>query len=278
MARILFVDDESGFLNAAVRHFRKSDHEIVTAESGSLALELLAKEKFDLVVLDYMMPGMDGIETLDEIRKIDFALPVIMCTAHGSVHLAVEFMKSRNAVYFLEKPLDFRILAFKVEEALKTAEKDSRMLAIEVANAAVRENLRTLKTLAGGISHEINNALTVVRGNIELIKIEIAENSKTDKHFDSVKASIQRMSHLTNQLLAYAQEGKYQSKIVPLCAFLNDAFPLIIKGVDPATQVNLDLTDSDLKVEADLMQMHMVISSVIANAVDAIEGPGTIKI
>ncbi|MDY6879404.1 MAG: response regulator [Desulfatiglans sp.] len=278
MARILFVDDEIGFLKAAQRHFRKSDHEILTAENGSTALALMEDRQIDLVILDYMMPEMDGIETFDRLREITPSMPVIMCTAHGSVHLAVEFMKSRNAVYFLEKPLDFMILAIKIEEALKVADKQRKLEAIEVANAAVRENLRTLQTLAGGISHEINNALTVVAGNIELIKLGIDENSPAVRHFDSLKVSVQRMSYLTKQLLAYAQEGKYQSKIVPLCSFLIDAVPLIVKKLQPRIKVDLDLTHSDIKVEADLTQMHMVISSIVANAVDAIAGRGAIKI
>lgn len=115
--RILLVDDEEPFLSTMAKRLTKRGLTVFTAISGEEALETLAKNSaLEVIILDVKMPGMDGIETLQEIKKRHPIKEVIMLTGHGTVESAIEGMKL-GAFDFLLKPCDMDILMAKVDEA-----------------------------------------------------------------------------------------------------------------------------------------------------------------
>ncbi len=140
------------------------------------------------------------------------------------------------------------------------------------------EKMEAIGTLAGGIAHEFNNALMAIIGNIELIKMSLTEDEHLDKYTDSMKVSSQRMAQLTDQLLAYAGGGKYRPKIIPLNDFVEDTIPIVRHVINPDIRVETNLTSDILNIEADFTQMQMVLSAVLSNASEAIEGRGKIRI
>jgi len=80
--KILLVDDEVDFLKITASRIESWGYEVISVTNGSLALSAIKDKNPDIVVLDYMMPEMDGIETLKKIRKVNKELPVIMFTAY----------------------------------------------------------------------------------------------------------------------------------------------------------------------------------------------------
>ena len=135
-----------------------------------------------------------------------------------------------------------------------------------------------IANLAAGIAHQFNNALVGIAGNMELLKMDLPEDENIDKYIEPMEACVRRMVHLTNQLLAYARGGKYQPKPLSLTHFLEESLPLIQHTMDPAIRLETDLSSDMSTVEADPTQMQMVLSAVLANASEAIEGPGRIRI
>jgi DNA-binding response OmpR family regulator len=121
--RLLLVDDESDFLTAYSRRFVRRNAEIDIATSGAEALEKVRDNKFDVVVLDVMMPGMSGIETLRRIKAIDPALPVIILTGHANSQAMIEGMDC-GAFDYLLKPVGTDELYFKVLDAVKSRRLD----------------------------------------------------------------------------------------------------------------------------------------------------------
>lgn len=140
------------------------------------------------------------------------------------------------------------------------------------------QKMETITSLAGGIAHQFNNALVGITGNIELIKMDFPHDEKIDKYIAPMKASADRMAHLTEQLLAYARGGKYQPKKISLKDFIEEILPLIQCNIEPAIRVEKDLSDDIADIKADQAQIQMVFSCLVANASEAIEGPGLIKI
>ena len=116
MGKILVADDQLGVRTLLVSIFQDDDHEVKMATNGESALRLLSSFSFepDLILLDMKMPGMDGIETLQQIRSLDRRVPVIMMTGYNDPH-NTEQAKELGILYYMTKPFDL----FELRERVK---------------------------------------------------------------------------------------------------------------------------------------------------------------
>jgi two-component system, OmpR family, response regulator len=114
--KLLIVDDEQDFLETIVKRLKARNINVTAAESGYQALELLDGGDFDVVILDVKMPGMDGIETLREIKKKRPLVEVIMLTGHASVESGIQGMQL-GAFDYVMKPVALDELLAKVRQA-----------------------------------------------------------------------------------------------------------------------------------------------------------------
>ena len=129
---ILVVDDEMDMQQLLKRSLEPAlNCRVETASSGEMALSILANNQFDLVLADIKMPGMDGLELLELIKRESSDITVVIMTAFGSIDLAVEAMKN-GAYDFITKPFDHSALVLRLEKALERS-------------ALLRENLRLQK-------------------------------------------------------------------------------------------------------------------------------------
>ena len=116
--KVLFVDDEIDFLETLLKRMKKRGVDVTGVGSGEDALSFLDTNQVDVVVLDVRMPGMDGIETLREIKRRHPLIEVIMLTGHANLEVAIEGMEL-GAFDYLMKPMDIDELLYKVEDAYK---------------------------------------------------------------------------------------------------------------------------------------------------------------
>lgn len=135
--RILLVDDENDFVEMLSLRLQEVGEKVVEAYSGRECLEKLEQADIDVVILDVKMPGMDGIETLQEIKKRYPLVEVIMLTGHGTTKTAVEGMKL-GAFDYLLKPADFDDLTYKLEQARKRKDEHQERIRRAEARLLVR--------------------------------------------------------------------------------------------------------------------------------------------
>lgn len=130
---ILIVDDEPGGLKVLSANLSLEGYDVELALSGFEALEKIDKQDYDLILLDYQMPKMNGLELLKNIRAKGIEIPVIMITAYSTIENAVEAMKN-GAFNYLTKPLNYDELfiltkkaidGFKTEKKLRLLEKEA---------------------------------------------------------------------------------------------------------------------------------------------------------
>jgi PAS domain S-box-containing protein len=140
------------------------------------------------------------------------------------------------------------------------------------------QKMEAIATLAGGVAHEFNNALMGIMGNLELLKMDLPEDERQDRYFDAMKGSGYRMSRLTDQLLAYAQGGKYQPKDLKLDDFVIETVPILQHDLSPQVRVETHFPKDIAYINADHAQMQMVLSALLANSNEAMEDEGLIRI
>jgi DNA-binding response OmpR family regulator len=114
--KVLIVDDEPDFLETIIKRLQARNIDVTGAESGMQALELIGDRDFDVVILDVKMPGLDGIDTLREIKKKKPLLEVIMLTGHASVESGIQGMQL-GAFDYVMKPVALDELLEKMRQA-----------------------------------------------------------------------------------------------------------------------------------------------------------------
>jgi diguanylate cyclase (GGDEF)-like protein len=137
VSRLLIVDDINDNRTILTRRFQRRGFEVVEADSGYVAIELIGRESFDLVLLDVMMPGIDGIETLKRIRsqKSASALPVIMVTAKAESDNIVDALEL-GANDYVTKPVDFAVALARVNTQISRKRAEQQ---VALANEELRK-------------------------------------------------------------------------------------------------------------------------------------------
>jgi two-component system nitrogen regulation response regulator NtrX len=141
MPSILIVDDEPGVRSALGGVLRDEGYEVDAVDSGEACLERLARQSYDVVVLDVWLPGMDGLATLARMRERQIDVQVVMISGHGNIESAVRAIKM-GAFDFVEKPLSLDKTVLVVRNAL-------RQRRLEAENQALRARVDAQHTMVG---------------------------------------------------------------------------------------------------------------------------------
>ena len=135
--RVLFVDDEKEFADTLAERLEARGLHVVTVQSGDEALSRIEAEDFDVVVLDMVMPGKDGIQTLNEIKQLKPLVEVVLLTGFGTLDTAVSSLE-RGAFYYLMKPAEMRDLLENIVNAYRRkAEHEERIRHAEIKRIMV---------------------------------------------------------------------------------------------------------------------------------------------
>jgi DNA-binding NtrC family response regulator len=125
--RVLLVDDEEQFVQTLAMRLDTRGYAVATAFNGDQALKYLKAKEADVVILDVLMPGLTGIDTLREMKKLRPLTEIIMLTGHATVETAIEGMKL-GAFDFLMKPTEIEDLVEKIDKAYRRkAEHEDRI-------------------------------------------------------------------------------------------------------------------------------------------------------
>src|SRR5262245_13472299 len=148
MSRILVIDDNEMMRYSVATTLVRKGHAVVVAADAKAALAKLAERAFEAVITDLQMPGMDGVELLNEIRRLDDQLPVVLMTAYGTVETAVAAMKS-GAYDYISKPFSGDALLATVERALEHARLMKENSILRAAAAPGARHLRHSHEMIG---------------------------------------------------------------------------------------------------------------------------------
>ncbi len=138
--KVMLVDDESDFIEIMSQRLKTRGLKVIMVTSGEEALAMIKDLNIDVAVVDFSMPGINGIETLKLIKEKRSDIEVIMLTGQGTIQSGIEAMK-HGAIDYLEKPVDINILMEKIRFA-----KQQRMLVLKKRSADEVKNILTSKS------------------------------------------------------------------------------------------------------------------------------------
>ena len=266
--RILLVDDEPRNVAVLEGHLASFGHELVRALDGRSALALFESSPFDLVLLDMMMPGFDGIDVLAHIRANPSPshVPIIIITAYGEREKRIKALEA-GADDFLEKPVDSAILLARVRMLLEL--KESRD-AVSERNAELERLQRAQRELTQFLVHDLRSPLAVVSSNLGWIREEISKE-KTDvvEALADAADAAKRLQQMVDDLLTVARldeaEFPVRFESVGLDTMVRS---LVAEHQQKADQREIRLSsDAEAaKVRADPLLLKRVMENLLDNS------------
>ncbi|MEI6888745.1 MAG: sensor histidine kinase [Bacteroidales bacterium] len=275
--KILVIDDEPGIrsgISRILRNFRVDypfmeeafDFEVNEAPTGEEGIELIEKDKPDILLLDNKLPGIQGIEVLEYIRKKHMNIIVVMITSYASLELAVK-ATSDGAYDFIPKP-------FTPQELKSSIENITKRVFLKKMTSKLQETGKQIRfQFLSVLSHELKAPLNSIEGYLQMI-----HERQAGPQLESYDYMIDRMLHRINGMrtlimdlldLTKVESGKGKRDVKEVR--LSDVARTAMDTMRPYSiqkDIRLDLLgDENVTVMADNEEMEIIFNNLISNAI-----------
>ncbi|NOQ52084.1 MAG: response regulator [Desulfuromonadaceae bacterium] len=295
--KILLTDDEDVILELTSLLLRKRGFEVLVARNGEECIQMVEEHEPALVLLDYMMPVMNGLDALKAIRENDPDTYVIMFTGKGSEEVAVELMKA-GACDYLQKPFSNQDLQKRIDSVLSlrkieienrhlltereflqreieewNRELEERVVSksreLELAHKEIiqAEKLATLGHISAGMAHEIRNPLNSINLFAEILQSVPELDEENRGYVKKITQEVERIDHILMQMLAASKRnGKKQNRVDLTDIITTVLANYKVKISAQNIKVNCRLDAQSPMVEGDPLEIEQIFTNLIGNA------------
>ncbi len=277
-AHILVVDDDEIIRIAASESLTEAGFLVTEAENGVQALQILENDQPDIILLDVMMPEMDGFATARAVRQLaGFEMtPILIMTALDDLE-SINRAYEAGATDFITKPINWVILVQRVRYMNRSVQimNTQKQLQAELQQA---QKLEAVATLVGGLAHDFNNLLHVILGSAELMWMDQMEGGLPSGELADIIKAVDRGNRLVRQLLTYSRKIKSEKEPVHLNDLVNQIEQLLKRTIPQMIGIECRLAEDLHLVNADAVQVEQVLMNLAINAKDAMPNGGKLTI
>jgi signal transduction histidine kinase len=248
------------------------------AENGVKALQALENPRPDIIMLDVVMPEMDGFATTLAVRRMPGCevIPIMIMTSlddHDSINRAYEM----GATDFITKPINWMILVQRIRYMTRSVQMVNKQKQLE-EELQQAQKLEAIGTLAGGVAHDFNNLLQTIQGFSEMLLYDKQEGDPSFRALNRIMEAVESGGKLTRQLLTYSRKIQSEKRPINLNDQVNQTCMLLQRTIPTMIEIDLRL-EEDLKLlNADPVQMEQVLMNLVINARDAMPEGGRLVI
>jgi len=283
--KILVVDDDNNLRETLVDLLEIEGYKVYQAATSAECLEICASTFFNIILMDYNLPGENGMELIRKIRSFNKDSQIIMITAYASLNAIMEAMQ--ESVYdFLTKPVDFDYLKRTINRALDKyflEEGNKKLLAQLKTRNEELDRLNNMKSkFFSMVSHDLSNSLMTLKMSFDMLRKKLTLNEEQQKKTMFMEESIGQIEHLIKDLVDWAAIEKGKLRIEKNRFELSGSLKKtaeIFKA--KALKRNITLTYEscgEVPVFADEKRIRQVISNLLENAVRHTPDNGSIEI
>ena len=275
--KLLIVDDEPGIRSGVERVLRNFtvgypfmeedfSFEILEAETGEKAIEIIDSMPIDIILLDNKLPGIHGIEVLEYIKSKEYDISVMMITSYASLELAVK-ATNQGAFNFVPKP-------FTPQELKTSVENITKHLYLKRMTKQMREEGKQARfQFLSVLSHELKSPLNAIEGYLRIMKEEQAGN-KIEDYKEMINRSLERIKGMRSLIfdlldLTRIESVRKKRDLRPIDMY--DIAKSVCNTVEPlAIQRNIKIhldCEEHLYITADSNEMEIILNNLVSNAV-----------
>lgn len=284
MNKLLFVDDEPNVISGLKRQLNKLllDCEIVGANSGKEALELIERTDFDTIVLDIRMPEMDGVELLSLLKTNPNTkfIPVIMLTGCAERELKRKAL-DLGAYDFVNKPADPYELTARLKGSLRMKSYDDQLREQNITleqQLFQSQKMELMGHLASSVAHDLNNILGVIAGNTELAAHKAHTLPAVQSNLDTALKSCHHGASLVQQILWLGRSADSEYEAHDLRQIVDENLMLLSVLIPKGVEVVWSRPHVSCIASIHETQMIQVLMNLITNAIHAMNDVGTLSI
>jgi two-component system sensor histidine kinase/response regulator len=272
---ILVVDDQPINVQLLKRKLEREGIRVTAAYNGVEALELTKKTMPDLILLDVMMPDMDGIEVCQRLQADETTrgIPVIFITARTTKESKIEGL-SVGAVDYITKPIDLDETLARVQTQLRFVTINRQVVDLTRRLEEARR-AATIGAVTQGIAHNLNNLLGVVIGYLDLVKAYYDKPEQVKKNAQHVEDAVQRIVAIIKQLSTLVVKSRPPLIKAPLQRLLEGCIARFHADYKLTAPVTIDNPLGDLMIETNFEIFEEVLEKILINAWESYENKPT---
>jgi two-component system, sensor histidine kinase and response regulator len=267
--KVLVIDDQPINVQLLKRKLEREGLQVIAAYNGSEGLALIKRENPDLVLLDVMMPDMDGIEVCQRMQADEATrlIPVIFITARTTKESKLKGL-GVGAVDYITKPIDLDETLARVQTQLRFVTINREMIDLQ---RRLEESRRaaTIGAVTEGIAHNLNNLLGVAIGYIDLIKVHHEKPDQVKKILPHVEAAVQRIVTIIRQLSSLVVNTRPALVKAGVGSLLEGGVARFHRDYKLAAPVTVENPLGDLEIETNTEMFEDVLARVLINGWEA---------
>ncbi len=307
--KLLVVDDERTILDLTAMVLRGKGFEVLLTDNAQDGYDIIAAEDPAVVLLDYMMPKVNGLAALCEIRQRFPQTYVIMFTGKGSEDIAVELMKAGAADY-IPKPFSNTNLVERIENVLhlreielrnielleererlrKEIEKwnrdleqrvEEKSLELKRAHAEIlqSEKLAALGHLSAGMAHEIRNPLNSISLFVQVLQTGLKDDPELLSYSEKVIQEVERIDDILVKLLATSKRSPFQLRSISIQDVIDKALEMFSEQIQSqGVDLIKEYETSPPPILADSDELSQIFSNLFANALFEMATGGNLEV
>lgn len=279
MIKVLVVDDDANMRESIGDNLEVAGYHVATAGCGAEAIAAVKKDFYDVIIMDYNLPDLTGIDVIKQIRAINADSQILMLTAHASLDTAVKAIQE-SVTDFLSKPVDFDRLKHSIaraSERLRFIQNERR------ANEQI-ENLSAMKSKFMSMSsHDLSNSLMTLQVSFEMLCQTFTPTDEQKKKIQYISNGISQIARLIEDLVDWAsiEQGKFRLEPVVFApgpmveeTILGPQARAAARGIALKASVEPDLP----LVNADKKRVAQVLNNLLENAVRHTPRGGAVEV
>jgi len=260
---ILIVDDSVDTVELLKKRLTFEGYQTLLAYNGEQALEQAAEHNPDLIVLDIMMPGMDGYQVCEKLKesKNTRYIPILMLTAKSELEHKIKGL-DLGANDYLAKPFDYKELSARIKSLLALKSAREELVSEERSSA--------LDQMMDELAHELRNPLTSIGGLARRVRDNLPENDRNRKYLEIIIQEVTRLEGMVKDLVELKTTAVSYKEKVEINAVILDVVREFQEEMSKnAIELRSDLSHNAPVVSADREQLKLALKSLFKNALEA---------